>query len=67
MALGHHTQSRMIFWSRDYLLPRDKEKLLYLQYRKSYGHQIWQGSGLKAIKMKVVKVILLKAIKFMWP
>ena len=65
MALGHHVQSRMILWSRDYMFSRDKA--LYLQYHKSYGHQIWQDSGLKAIKLKVVKVILLKAIKFMCP
>ena len=65
MALGHYVQSRMILWSRDYMFPGDKA--LYLQYHKSYGHQIWQDSGLKAIKLKVVKVILLKAIKFVWP
>ena len=46
---------------------RDKEKVLYLQYHKSYVHQIWHGSGLKSIKLRVVKVILLKAIKFMCP
>ena len=67
MTLFHYVQSRMILWSRDYMLSCDKEEALYLQYRKSYGHQIWQGSGLKAIKLKVVKVILLKAIKFMCP
>ena len=67
MALGNHEQSRMIIWSRDYMLSRNKEKVLYLQYRKSYGHQTWQGSGLKAIKLKVVKFILLKVIKFMCP
>ena len=46
---------------------RDKEKVLYLQYRKSYGHQNWLVSGLKPIKLKVVKSILLKAIKFVCP
>ena len=30
-------------------------------------HQIWQDSGLKATRLKVFKVILLKAIKFMCP
>ena len=49
MALGHHAQSRMILWSRDYMLSRDKEKALYLQYQRFYGHQIYQGSGIKAI------------------
>ena len=44
-----------------------KEKARYLQYHKFYEHQIWQGSGLKAIKLKVVKIILLKAIKFICP
>ena len=67
MALGHHAQSRIILWSRDHMLSRDKEKALYLQYHKSHGHQIWQGSGLKAIKLKVAKDILLKATKFMCP
>ena len=67
MALGHHAQSRKILWSRDYMLSPDKEKALYLQYHKSYVHQLWQGSGLKAIKLKVVEVILLKAIKLMCP
>ena len=67
MALGHHAQSRINLWSREYMLSRDKEKVLSLQYHESYGHQIWQGSDLNAIKLKVVKVILLKAIKFMCP
>ena len=67
MTLFHYVQSCMILWSRDYMLSCDKEEALYLQYRKSCGHQIWQGSGLKAIKLKFVKVILLKAIKFMCP
>ena len=49
MALGYHALSRMIPWSRDYVLSRDKEKALYLKWHKCYGHQIWQGSGLKAI------------------
>ena len=62
MALGHHAQSSMILWSRDYMFSPYKEKALYLQYHKSYGHQIWQDSGLKAIRLKVGKVILLKAI-----
>ena len=61
--MGRHAQSRMNLWSRDYRLSRDKEKALYLQYHKSYEHQIWQGSGLKAIKLKVVKIVLLKAVK----
>ena len=64
MALGHHEQSRMIIWSRDYMLSRNSKSY---GHRKSYGHQIWQGSGLKVIKLKVVKFILLKAIKFMCP
>ena len=59
------TMHKVILWSRDYMFSRDKEKALYLQYHKSYGHQIWQGNGLKAIRLRVVKVILLKAIKFM--
>ena len=33
------------------MLSRDKKKSLYLQYHKSYGHEIWQGSGLKAINL----------------
>ena len=52
---------------RDYMLLRDKEKVLYLQYHKSYEHQMWQDSSLKTIKLKVVEVILLKTIKFMCP
>ena len=52
---------------RDYMLLRDKEKVLYLQYHKSYEHQMWQDSTLKTIKLKVVEVILLKTIKFMCP
>ena len=64
MALGHHAQSHMILWSRDYMLSRDEESS-YSQCYKSDEHQIWQGGGLKAIKLKTAKVILLKAIKFM--
>ena len=58
---------RMILWSRDYMLSCDKEKAVYLQYHKSYGHPTWQDSGLKAIQLKVIKFVLLKAIKFMCP
>ena len=58
MGLGRHAQSRMILWSRGYMLSRDKEKALYLQYQRSYGHQIWQGSGLKAINPLNVSVVL---------
>ena len=59
MALGYHEESRMILWSRDYMLSCDKEKALYLQYRSPYGHQIWQVSGLKAINPLNASVALI--------
>ena len=34
-------------------------KKRYLQYHKSYGHQIWQGSGLKAINLSNESVSLI--------
>ena len=68
-GLCHWVTMHKVAWFFDHVImfSRDKEKALYPQYSKSYRHQTWQGSGLKAIKLKVIKVILLKAIKFMCP
>ena len=55
-------------WAKlwEYMSSCDKEKALYLQQHKFYGHQIGQGSRLKAAKLKVVGNKL-KEIKFMRP
>ena len=65
-GLWHWATMHKVTWFFDHVIICCllTKKVLYLQYGKSYGHQIWQGNGLKAIKLKVVKVILLKAIKF---
>ena len=49
------------------MLSRDKGQALYFQYHKRYGHQTWHSNGLKAIKLEVARIILLKTIKFMYP
>ena len=44
----------MTFWSRGLAKSREKLNTLYLQYRKSYDYQTWQGlsyyEGLPLIK-----------------